>query len=170
MTRGALLLVLTLALLAGCRREAAAPAMALDDMDERTPVPLLPMMASHQKEEMRDHLLAVQEIVAALASDDFAAIERSAARIGSSEQATRMCTHMGAGAPEFAEQALEFHRSADGISAAARDRDRGRVLRELGATLEACTSCHARWKQQVVDEPTWRRLTSATPPDPAASH
>ena len=73
-------------------------------MDTRTPVPLLPMMADHQKRNMRDHLLAVQEIVAALAADNFAAVERSAGRIGYSEQMGQMCVHMGAGAPGFTER------------------------------------------------------------------
>lgn len=142
-----------------------APAVdALDRMDTRIPVPLLPMMANHQKQNMRDHLVAVQEIVAALATDDFAGVERAAGRIGFSEQMGQMCTHMGAGAPGFTEQALDFHHSADRISTAAQDRDRTRVLKELSATLQTCTSCHAAWKQQVVDEPTWTRLTSSAPP------
>jgi len=133
-------------------------------MDTRRPVPLLPMMADHQKQNMRQHLVAVQEIVAALASDDFGGVERAAGRIGFSEQMGQMCTHMGAGAPGFTEQALGFHRAADRIAVAARERDRTRVLSELGATLQTCTSCHAAWKQQVVDEPTWQRLTSSVPP------
>jgi hypothetical protein len=137
---------------------------ALDRMDTRRPVPLLPMMADHQKQNMRQHLVAVQEIVAALASDDFGGVERAAGRIGFSEQMGQMCTHMGAGAPGFTEQALGFHRAADRIAVAARERDRTRVLSELGATLQTCTSCHAAWKQQVVDEPTWQRLTSSVPP------
>jgi len=98
MNRPILLLAATLVLATGCTREevaereststAAAPpgmaaiAEALDRMDTRTPVPMVPMMAQHQKENMRDHLLAVQEIIVALASDDFAAAERAAARIG----------------------------------------------------------------------------------------
>lgn len=139
-------------------------------MDTRAPVPLLPMMANHQKQNMRDHLVAVQEIVAALATDDFAGVERAAGRIGFSEQMGQMCTHMGAGAPGFTEQALNFHHTADRISAAARDRDRARVMTELGATLQTCTSCHAAWKQQVVDEPTWTRLTPSTPPTHGAGH
>jgi hypothetical protein len=180
MRRPALLLALMLALLGGCGREtssrveeqteagARSPADVLDSLDSRAPLPLLPMMASHQKQAMRDHLLAVQEIVEGLASDDFPAVEAAAARIGLSEGAEQMCTHMGAGAPGFTEQALEFHRRADRITAAARERDRGRVGIELGATLRACTTCHATWKQQVVDEPTWSRLTSSAPPSAGA--
>ena len=168
-------------LLAGCRAEAPAasapppapapsPLEALQKLDARAAVPLLPMMANHQKQNMREHLVAVQEIVAALAAQDFAAVEKAAGRIGYSEQMGQMCTHMGAGAPGFTEQALNFHHTADRIGAAARDRDRARVLTELGATLQTCTSCHAAWKQQVVDEPTWQRLTSSAPPTHGAPH
>ena len=186
MSRAVLVLIPIVAVLAACSREsppapaatssvtaapsAASAADALDRMDTRAPVPLLPMMANHQKQNMRDHLVAVQEIVAALATDDFAAVERAAGRIGFSEQMGQTCTHMGAGAPGFTEQALNFHHTADRISAAARDRDRARVLTELGATLQTCTSCHAAWKQQVVDEPTWTRLTSSAPPTHGAGH
>jgi hypothetical protein len=147
--------------LAACSR-AAPPPPVVDDLDSRAPVPLLPMMAAHQKQNMRDHLLAVQEIVAALATEDFAAVERAAGRIAYSERMGQMCTHMGAGAPGFTEQALAFHHTADGIVVAAREGDRARVLTALGATLGTCTSCHAAWKQQVVDEATWQRLTSAS--------
>ena len=117
---------------------------------------------------MREHLVAVQEIVAAIAMDDYAAVEKSAGRIGYSEQMGQMCEHMGAAAPAFTEQAMAFHHTADRIAEAARARDRSRVLTELGATLQTCTACHAQWKQEIVDEPTWRRLTSA--PQPATGH
>lgn len=129
-----------------------APEAALDRMDERRPVPLLPMMAHHQKENMRDHLVAVQEIVAAAAVEDFVAVRRAAARIGYSEQMGAMCSHMGAGAPGFTEQALAFHRKADEIGAAAEARDGAGVLARLGETLATCTGCHATYKQRVVDE------------------
>ena len=139
---------------------------ALDAMDARAPVPLLPMMTDHQKRNMRDHLLAVQEIVVALAADDFAAIERSAGRIGYSEQMGQMCAHMGAGAPGFTEKAIAFHRTADTIVAAAKARDRTRVLDALGATLQTCTACHATFRQQIVDEETWNRMTHLPAPSP----
>lgn len=142
----------------------------LEQMDKRASVPLLPRMANHQKENMRDHLVAVQEIVHALAVDDFTAVARAAGRIGFSAEMGQMCTHMGAGAPGFTEQALHFHHTADGISAAAQENDRKRVLTALDATLQTCTSCHAAWKQQVVDEATWEQLTSQAPPVHGMQH
>jgi len=110
------------------------------------------MMANHQKQNMREHLAAVQAIVAAAAAQDFAAIEQASSRIGYSEQMGRMCTHMGAGAPGFTDQALAFHRSADKIGEAARQRDLSGVLAALSTTLSVCTGCHAAFKQQVVAE------------------
>jgi hypothetical protein len=138
-----------------------AAAEQLDRMDRRSPVPLLPAMASHQKQNMRDHLVAVQEVITALSIADYAGVEAAAGRIGFSQMMGQMCTHMGIGAPGFAEQAIEFHHTADRIGVAAREHDVGGVLVALGATLQACTSCHAVWKQQVVDDPTWQRLASS---------
>ncbi|HPH66765.1 MAG TPA: hypothetical protein PLF40_13500, partial [Kofleriaceae bacterium] len=83
-----------------------------------------------------------------------------------SEQMGMMCNHMGAGAPDFTAQALAFHKTADRITAAAHEHDRARVLVELNATLQTCTGCHATWKQQVVDETTWQKLTATAPPMP----
>ena len=137
---------------------------SLDDIDTRVPVPLLPMMANHQKQNMRDHLLAVQEIILAANREDFSGVEAAASRIGYSPQMEQMCTHMGAGANGFTEQALSFHHTADSIGAAARRQDRGAVMKALGATLQTCTACHETYRQHVVDEVTWTRLTSMAAP------
>ncbi len=81
-------------------REPAPPSAAavFDSMDTRVPVPLLPVMANHQKQNMREHLAAVQGIVGAIETRDFDAISRAASSIGYSEQMGQMCTHMGTGA------------------------------------------------------------------------
>jgi len=136
---------------------------ALDDLDTRAALPLLPFMANHQKQNMRDHLLAVQEIIAALAVDDFAGAEQAAKRMGYSDSMAQMCTHMGAGAAGFTERALAFHHTADTIAAAARNHDRSAVIGALGATLNTCTGCHAAFKQAVVDEATWNHLAATNP-------
>ncbi len=122
-------------------------------------------MAAHQKQNMREHLAAVQAIVAAIARDDMDAVATAAARIGYSESMGQMCEHMGAAAPGFTTLALAFHRTADGIGDAARRGDRAGVLSALDRTLQACVGCHAAYRQEVVDDETWKRLTApATPP------
>jgi hypothetical protein len=149
----------------------AAPPSAVDvaaKMDTRTPVPLLPMMAEHQKQQMRGHLGAVQEIVAALAKDDFPGVEAATKKIGYSDSMAQMCTHMGAAAPGFTPTAITFHKTADTIGVAAKKKERGAVLAALNATLNTCVGCHTAYKQQIVDEATWSKLTSMAPP--AGSH
>lgn len=136
----------------------------LDRLDGRRPVPLIPRMADHQKANMRDHLLAVQEIVTALSAGDFSAVGQASARIGTSPQMTQMCTHMGAGAAGFTDLALQFHRSADEIGDAAARHDRDAVTAALSRTLQLCNSCHATFRQQVVDEATWSSLTAMPAP------
>jgi len=132
-------------------------------LDSRLPLPLPPHMAQHQLENMRGHLAAVQEILAAIASRDFAGVEKAAARIEWSEEMEQMCSHMGMGAPGFTPLALTFHHTASTISAAARKRDQAEVIKTLSATLETCVKCHATYRQEVVDDTTWSRLTAAKP-------
>lgn len=137
---------------AAARSTLPAAHAELDALDARTPVPLLPLMALHQKQNMQDHLLAVQEIVSAVAAENFEGVAAAARRIGHSPQMERMCHHMGASAPGFTERALAFHHTADGIGAAALARDERGVLSALAETLRACTGCHATYKQQLVAE------------------
>jgi cytochrome c556 len=117
-------------------------------------------MAEHQLEQMRDHLAAMQEIMAALAKNDFAAVEQAAGRIGYSEQMGQMCERMGAGAPGFNELALNFHHTADTIVPAAKARDSAATLKAVAATLQTCVGCHAVYRQQIVDEATWKKIVS----------
>jgi hypothetical protein len=134
--------------------------------DARKPVPLTAMMADHQKQNMRDHLAAIQAIVAAVARDDMDGAAKAAARIGYSDAMGRMCEHMGAAASGFTAMALAFHRTADTIGEAARRDDRAGVVSALDRTLQACVGCHAAYRQEVVDEATWKRLATGTAPAP----
>ncbi len=129
-------------------------------VDTRTPLPLTAMMAEHQKANMRDHLAAVEEIVAGLAAEDLAAVAKAARRIGTSDTMARMCHHMGAGAPGFTEMGLAFHRTADTIAEAADRGDPKAATSALGATLGTCVGCHATYRQEVVDEAAWQRLAT----------
>ena len=132
--------------------------------DDRKPLPLLAMMAEHQKQNMREHLAAVQAIIAAVSRDDMDGVAEASAGIGYSAAMGQMCEHMGAAAPGFTAMALAFHHTADGIGEAARRGDRAGVLTALDRTLQTCVACHAAYRQEVVDEATWKRLTAARAP------
>jgi hypothetical protein len=133
-----------------------------ESLDPRAPLPLTAMMAEHQKRNMRDHLVAVQEIVAALAADDLPSAEKAARRIGYSDTMAQMCQHMGAGAPGFTDMALTFHRTADTVAVAAQRGDRKAATAALAATLSSCVGCHAAYRQEVVDEATWQQRTGGS--------
>lgn len=134
---------------------------ALDAMDSRKPVPLQPMMAWHQKQNMMEHLVAIQRITGGLAKDDWDEVAKGSALIESSPQMAQMCQHMGSGAAGFTELALDFHKRADKIGEAAKAKDKDAVLAATSNTIQACTGCHAAFKQQVVDAATWQKLTGS---------
>jgi cytochrome c556 len=167
MTRpfAAVLLAVTLLLLSVPSRAEDHPMMSMSTGDTRQPLPLPAAMAAHQKQNMREHLAAVQAVVAAIGHDDMDGVAKAAARLGYSDAMAQMCEHMGAAAPGFTPMALNFHHTADTIGDAARRGDRAGVLSALAQTLQACVGCHAAFRQEVVDEETWKRLTAA-----AAAH
>ena len=148
---------------------ACQPIDELSSMDNRKPVPLQPMMAWHQKQNMMEHLVAIQRITAALASEDWDEVARASALIETSPQMQQMCRHMGAGAEGFTDKALDFHHRADAIGVAALNHDHGAVLTATANTLAACTDCHATFRQEVVDVTTWQARTGQVH-DPAMMH
>jgi len=133
----------------------------LASLDPRKPVPLQPIMAWHQKQDMQEHLVAIQRIIGALGREDWDAVSHASELIGSSPKTQQMCQHMGAGADGFTALALDFHRRADAIGEAARERDTGSVLQATSHTLEACTGCHSTFRQEVVDSDTWQQRTGS---------
>lgn len=140
------------------------PADALARLDPRAPVPLIPMMAWHQKQNMQQHLAVIQDIVAAAARSDWDAITKAAKGIESSPQMQQMCQHMGMGAEGFTALALSFHEKADAIAPAAQRKDLSAVLAATAATLQVCNGCHAAYRQDVVDAATWQQRTGSAAP------
>lgn len=133
-------------------------------LDPRRPVPLLPMMAWHQKQSMMQHLVVIQQIVAATAKEDWDAVAAAAQGIEASESERRTCQHMGAGAEGFVELALDFHDRATAIGKAAQAHDSAAVLSATANTLQACTTCHAAYRQEVLDVASWQERTGGDLP------
>lgn len=140
-------------------KAARQPADEMASYDHRKPVPLMPMMAWHQKENMMQHLVAIQRITDALSHEDWKQVASASALIESSPQMQQMCEHMGAGAEGFTEMAVDFHKRADQIAVSAREHDSAGVLRAVSNTLQACTECHATYRQELVDAATFEART-----------
>ena len=128
---------------------------AYKQLDQRTPVPLKPMMAWHQKQNMMGHLVTIERIVDGVAAENWEQVAKAAAEIGSSPKMKKMCMMMGKGAAGFGQMGLEFHRRADLIGEAAKTQDSKAVLRATASTLQACASCHAAYRQEIVSPSAW---------------
>jgi hypothetical protein len=63
----------------------------LEELDPRQPVPLQPMMAWHQKQNMMEHLGAIQRITDGLAREDWEEVARASAPLETSPQMQAGC-------------------------------------------------------------------------------
>ena len=45
------------------------------------------------------------------------------------------------------------------VVAAAKQRDPAATLKAVSATLQTCVGCHATYRQEIVDEAAWEKLT-----------
>lgn len=138
------------ALSLGCVIATAQPKHNMNITDGRKPLIMTPQMAQHQLANMRDHLEAIEGVVAGLSSKDFKAIQASAKRLASSPEMNQMCEHMGMNTPGFTKMGLALHKSGDELVAAAEKKDFDLVVSKLGATLKTCTACHSAFKQEIV--------------------
>lgn len=135
------------------------PVEQLNRSDRRTAVPLLPRMALHMKQNMMDHLSAVQELTEKLALSDFTGAEKAAGRLGLSGEMAQMCEHMGAGALGYNELGIKMHKAADAIVPYLKRKDSKGALQALGNTLRACNTCHSTFRQEVVSSEAFEVLS-----------
>lgn len=114
--------------------------------DARTPLNLPPMMAQHQKANMREHLKAVNEIVRYIGTKDFAMASTTAhEKLGLTAQMKQMCDNMPN--ETFRTMALDFHQSGDALADVLKTKDTDKSLKALDTVLTKCTACHEMFRQ-----------------------
>jgi len=130
----------------------ALPAAGADDA--RTAVAMPAMMQTHMRANMRDHLLAITEIQAALAQGRYGdAADIAEQRLGMTSLKAHGAAHMAGFMPEGMQAiGTEMHHAASRFALAAQDSAVGRDLpRALGALSELtgrCVACHAGYRLQ----------------------
>ena len=140
----------TIAVVAAWASLAAAQAPA--GGDGRTLVGLPEPMRTHTIANMRDHLLALQEIDEALSKGDFAAAARIAEeRIGMSSLKSHGAAHIASFLPApMQEIGTRMHRAASRFAVEAQNAgasgDLRPVLRAKGEVIRECVACHAAYR------------------------
>lgn len=125
------------------------PALADDD---RQTVQLPDMMREHMLSNMRDHLLALEEITRYLASQQYdKAAEIAENRLGMSSLELHGASHLGKFIPkEMGAIGTNMHRAASRFALAATDAEieggLNKAFAALSEVMQQCVACHSRYK------------------------
>jgi hypothetical protein len=115
--------------------------------DGRSVVLLAPGERALMLREMREFVVGLQQMTAALARDDMAAVAASARAIGAAK-AHDVPVAMLARLPlDFKKLAFGTHRGFDAIARDAEAPGTAKhTLDQLGAVLQQCVECHSRYR------------------------
>ena len=122
--------------------------------DTRVAVPLPPSLATHMLANMRDHLLALQEINDALARADYDSAARIAeVRLGMTSLRQHGAHEVAPHMPQAMQEAgTAMHRAASRFAIAAQNAgvtgDVKQALGALGDVMRTCVGCHAGFRLQ----------------------
>jgi Cytochrome C' len=128
----------------GAAGTGAPPAAA----DAPVALDLDPAAREALRRTMREHLEALQAVVAALARDDYRAAATVAhEELGFPKHHEAMRREGGADLPQrYRELAMAHHRSAEDLAQAAATGDMQATLRALDRTVQACVACHRAYR------------------------
>jgi hypothetical protein len=118
------------------------------DQDTRTKVEFPDMMKAHMLGNMRDHLQAISEIQAALATGKLdKAGEIAEARIGMSSLIAHDAAHMAPFMPKGMQDiGTEMHHAASRFAITASEGDLPKALDALSKVTEQCVACHMNYR------------------------
>ena len=116
--------------------------------DDRQLVELPDMMRTHMLANMRDHLVAIDEILEHLANDELeAAADVAETRLGFSSLESHGASHMAQFMPrEMAAAGTRMHRAASQFARTAQEGEALPAYRKLRDITAACVECHAGYR------------------------
>jgi hypothetical protein len=137
-------IVCVLALMAGIKH----PAGAAEDVREKVGFP--EMMKQHQLANMRDHLVALNEILALMAKSELdKAADIAEHRLGMTSMVAHNASHMAPYMPKGMQAiGTEMHHAASRFAMAAQEGDLPRALDGLSKVTQQCVACHSTYRVQ----------------------
>lgn len=116
--------------------------------DNRELVEMPEIMQQHMMANMRDHLLAINEILVNMASGELdQAADIAENRLGMSSLASHGASHMAGFMPKGMSQAgTSMHRSASRFALKAQEGDALSAYAALPEITAACVGCHAGYR------------------------
>ena len=119
-----------------------------DNSDARQWVQFPEMMQRHMLANMRDHLLAIDEIVSSLGSDDLdKAADIAEYRLGMSAMESHGARHQARFMPDGMRQAgTAMHGAASRFARTAEEGDLAAAVGALAEVTAACVACHAAYR------------------------
>ena len=121
---------------------------SMADDDARMLVQLPEMMQQHMMSNMRDHLVAINEILIKMANGDFEeAAEVAEYRLGMSSLESHGASHMAKFMPEGMRHAgTEMHRAASRFALKAQEEEALPAYNALSEVTSACVTCHSGYR------------------------
>ena len=116
--------------------------------DKRKFVEMPKMMQEHQLANMRDHLMAINEILVEMGNDDLdKAADIAEARLGMSSLGSHGASHMAKVIPkEMGAIGTSMHKAASRFALKAQEGDALPAYKALQDVTAACVACHAGYK------------------------
>jgi cytochrome c556 len=122
--------------------------VSMADDDARKLVQLPEMMQQHMMSNMRDHLVAINEILINMANGDFEkAAEVAEYRLGMSSLESHGASHMAEFMPEEMRQAgTAMHKAASRFALKAQEEEVSPACNALSEVTSACVACHSGYR------------------------
>ena len=122
--------------------------ISIADEDSRQLVELPEMMQLHMMSNMRDHLVAINEILITMANDQLdQAAEVAESRLGMSSLESHGASHMSRFMPEGMRQAgTSMHRAASRFALKAQEGEALPAYSALAEVTSACVACHTNYR------------------------
>ncbi|MBQ0756936.1 MAG: hypothetical protein KBT66_03305 [Amphritea sp.] len=116
--------------------------------ESRELVQLPEMMQQHMMSNMRDHLVAINEIMLSIASDDLdRAADIAENRLGMSSLGSHGASHLAKFMPEdMRSKGTAMHRAASRFALTAQEGEPLPAYRALTAVTTACVTCHSSYR------------------------